>query len=348
MPSEPPWDVITSHEYLQRLLMKAPDRRFTGSSPDEFSAWRGGFIAWLRRLLYAEGGGAGSPGVPEFVVSGQEEWHGCKRTELRFRNPAFDLVVPATVLEPPPAKHNGAGILCQHGHGAFGRLPVIGAQESPEMAKDLARYRYDFGCRMAQAGYVVIAIDLLNFGSRAMPKAGGRDTCDMVGLWLGVLGLNAVGLQVSDIRHAISILAQWDGVDAERIGMCGLSQGGRMTMYTTALDERIKVAVPSGSGNTCQDRIGLGSGLCGVQTVPGLMPHADHPDVFASIAPRPMQLQWGSADGLIIQEQAEAGIEQIGRCYAAAGCPDYFQVDRFQGGHVFHMESALAWFAKWL
>ena len=109
MPSSLHRGVITSHEYLQRLLRTPPDRRFAGSSPEEFGAWRDEFLTWLRGLLYPDGNGADAPGVPEFEVSGEEEWHGCKRTELRFHNPVFDMVVPATVLEPPSGTRNGAG-----------------------------------------------------------------------------------------------------------------------------------------------------------------------------------------------------------------------------------------------
>lgn len=341
-------NVLTSHEYLQRLLRTPPDRRFAGSSAEEFHAWQGEFVPWLRRLLYPGGAGDVTPPTPAFTVVEEREWHGGKRTELRFRNPVFDHVVPATVLEPPPGRRNGAGVVCQHGHGRFGRLPVIGERSSPAMVEETERHRYDFGLRIAQAGYTVIAIDLLNFGSRAMPGSSGRDTCDMVGLWLGVLGLNAVAIQVSDIRHAISLLLAWNGVDGGRIGMCGLSQGGRMTMYATAVDDRIRVSIPSGSANTCHDRIGLAAGLCGMQTVPGLMPHADHPDIFAAIAPRPMQIQWGSDDPLIIAEHADPAIAHIARCYAAAGCPDRFEVDRFTGGHVFDIDPALAWLGRWL
>jgi hypothetical protein len=121
-----------------------------------------------------------------------------------------------------------------------------------------------------------------------------------------------------------------------------------MTMFTSAVDERIRVAVVSGAHNTFRDRVGLQAGLCGAQIVPGIMPGADTPDILGSLAPRPLQVQWGQSDSLIIREPAEAGIAQIERCYEAAGHPQRFVVDTFEGGHAFHFEPALSWFNRWL
>ena len=229
-------------------------------------------------------------------------------------------------------------------------MPVIGDRSKPEIAEELDRFQYDFGLRFALEGYTIIAADLFGFGERTESRRarGGRDQCDMLGLFMLLFGRNLVVQQVSDIQGAISILADWPGVDAGRIGMAGLSQGGRMTMFTTALDERIQVAVVSGSHNTFRDRVDLQAGLCGAQIVPKIMPHADTPDLLASIAPRPLQLQWGLADPLIIRGPAEEGIAQIERCYHEADSDERFMVDKFDGGHAFDFGPALTWFDKWL
>jgi dienelactone hydrolase len=339
---------LTSYEYLQRLVNQDITRRFKGTGADAFMGWKKDFGNWLLGLF--EGYGYRPGAEPENVaVLSESQWHGLKRTELTFTS-LDDLIVPATVLEPPIGKNKGAGIVCQHGHGDWGRLPIIGDRSTPEIAAELDRFQYDFGLNLALEGYTTIAIDLFGFGSRVESRRShqGRDHCDMLGLFMALFGRNFVVQQVSDIQRAIGILADWPGVDAGRIGMAGLSQGGRMTMFTTALDERIKVAVVSGSHNTFKDRVGLQAGLCGAQVVPGIMPGADTPDILASIAPRPLQLQWGLQDSLIIWEPAKAGIAQIERCYHEAGHDDRFTVTKFDGGHMFDFQPALAWFDKWL
>ncbi|HUT73770.1 MAG TPA: acetylxylan esterase [Armatimonadota bacterium] len=348
MTSDAAGRVLKAHEYLLTLVRAKPDRRFAGGDREAFERWRQEFRGWLCGLLAPTGCSAGVPAAPEVKALSEERWPGCLRTELKFRNADTGLVVPATVLQPRGGRGNGAGVVCQHGHGDFARLAVIGDRRTQELVREIEQHQYDYGLGLAQAGYTIIAIDLLNFGSRAMESLPCRDRCDVVGLWLSLFGLSLAAVQISDIRHAISVLAAWDGIAPERIGMCGLSQGGRMTMFTAAVDERIKVAVAAGSCNTLRDRIARLEGLCGAQVVAGLLPHADTPEVFASVAPRPLQLQWGSRDPLIVEGPAQAGIAHIQSCYAAAGHADHFQVHRFDGGHEFALEPALEWLQRWL
>lgn len=78
-------------------------------------------------------------------------------------------------------------------------------------------------------------------------------------------------------------------------------------------------------------------GMCGAQTVPGLLPHADHPDVFAPIADRPLRIQWGLLDALMDLDATRAGLAHIHRSYEPAGRPERFEVDQFRGGHPFDL-----------
>ena len=340
--------ILGAQDYVCSLTEKPSKLRFDGATLVEFTEWKASCLERLGKLMAAGGLRRATPAVPDFEVMSKQAWHGLTRTELVFRNPDFDLVVPATVLTPTTTRANGAGVLCQHGHGSFGRLPVIGERDTPEKAEELERYDYDFGLQLALAGYTIIAIDLINFGSRGVPREAERDACDILGLWTSLFGLNMVSLMVSDIRHALSVLATWRGVDPERVGMTGLSLGSCLTMFASALDTRIRVAVASGSSNTYRDRIRARKGICGIQTLPGLLPDMDTPDVFAAVAPRPLQVQRGLSDPLLDQDAAAAGIDHIAGCYDAAGVPDRFMDHVFDGGHVYRNAAAIDWFDRWL
>ena len=337
-------------ECLRALTGKPPRKRFAGASQEEFRAWRENFTPWLAGVFAAyEGRPFDAEAAPDVKTSAPQDWHGeCRRIEVRFEEAEYGLTIPATILEPPAAKRSGAGLICQHGHGPFGRLAVIGDRSSPEKVKEIAHYQYDFGLGLAQAGYVVLAMDLFNFGERRAEVPRPRESCDMVGLFLSAFGRNSVALQTREIRGAITVLSRWPGVDPGRLGMCGLSQGGRMTMFVSALDERIRAVVSSGAANTFRDRVALLKGLCGAQIVPGLALQADTPDIFASIAPRPLQLQWGSRDPVMDAAAGEAAIAHIQRCYAAAGARERLSVHRFEGGHVFELDAARRHFDRWL
>jgi dienelactone hydrolase len=243
--------------------------------------------------------------------------------------------------------------VCQHGHGNHGRLAVIGDGGDTDRAREIRDLRYDYGLALAQSGYHVAAIDLFGFGSRTEPRAPfarrtGRDPCDLAALFLSIAGMSSVALQVNEIRRAVTLLQETEGVAAERIGMAGLSLGGRMAMYAGAVDPRLKVLVASGACNTFRDRVAMMSGACGAQILPGLFPRADTPELFAAMAPRPLQIQWGIRDPLIVAEYAEAGIDRIERAYRAAQAEDRLSVHRFDGGHEFEHAPAVAWFDRWL
>lgn len=339
---------VDAKAYLERLCGSAIKRRFNGCGKAEFESWKSGFSGWLRELFARNGLAPGNPEPPLSKVIAETRLGDLRRIDLRFYNPEFQTVVPATVLEPAKSIHNGAAILCQHGHGNFGRLSVVGDNSNPKITEEIHRYNYDYGLRLAESGYTVVAIDLMRFGERALPDTCARPDCDAVSLSLQLFGVNLLALNISDIRHALSLISSWPGVDAGRVGMCGLSYGGRLTMFTTALDERIKAAVSSGASNTYADRVQVNIGPCGCQNLPGLLPEADTPDIFASVAPRPLQVQYGLSDPLIVKAPAEEGFAHIERCYKEAGAPGGFNVDRFRGGHVFHLQPAFEWFNKWL
>ncbi len=344
--------IQTSREYLRRLASSPVSGRFSGSGAAEFNEWKQQFI---RRLsgLFAVYDGTSNYIVPELHIVRETGWHECKRIDLRYKNPEYNLNVPAVVLEPPPNKNNGAGIVCQHGHGEWGRLSVIGDRSNAETAREIDHYKYDYGLYFAHNGYTIIAIDLLGFGERTEPRSSlqsstHRDPCDALGLFMLQYGRDLQVQQISDMRFAISILASWKGVDPERIGMAGLIHGGRTTMYATALDERIKVSVPSGICNTFADRTATWAGLCGAQIIPGIMPRADTPDIFASIAPRPLKFQVGSNDPLMVSEATENCIEHVQHCFLAGGAEERVSVDWFDGVHQFRHEPAGQWFDRWL
>ncbi len=57
-----------------------------------------------------------------------------------------------------------AAILCWHGHGPFGKDPVMGNDGSPDVRRSIALHKYDYGHQMAKAGFVTFAIDWMGCG----------------------------------------------------------------------------------------------------------------------------------------------------------------------------------------
>ncbi len=108
------------------------------------------------------------------------------------------------------------GIVCIHGYSGMKHVYLLPVPE-----------------RLAEKGYVALAIDHRGFGKSE-----------------GIKARNQPMEQVRDIRHAMTFMQQQPQVDPERIGLYGTSFGGATVTYTAAVDQRAKCVVSTvGIGN---------------------------------------------------------------------------------------------------
>jgi len=162
-----------------------------------------------------------------------------------------------------------------------------------------------------------------------------------------LLGKILVGLRVWDAMRSIDYLMSRPEVDSSRIGCMGLSSGGTHTMFTAALDERIRVAVISGAFGTFKDTL-LEAEECPCQYVPHLLRVADLPDIVSLIAPRPLLIEQGADDPHATLEVVRGAFGRVRRAYQVAGSEERVALDNFPGGHRFDGGQALPWLDDWL
>lgn len=114
--------------------------------------------------------------------------------------------------------------------------------------------------------------------------------------WLS-LGYTPAAVEIWNAMRALDYLASRVEVDSERIGVTGVSGGGVMTWYLTALDERVKAAAPSCSTYTIgsQAALDLIGSQCDCTFYPNIY-RLDFPTVGALIAPRPLLITSGKKD----------------------------------------------------
>jgi dienelactone hydrolase len=209
-----------------------------------------------------------------------------------------------------------------------------------------------FCINMARLGIVVFVFDTFGQGERGIST---RDHRRVEAL---LVGLSQQGLAAYESQCALAVLLSRPEVDPDRIGMTGASGGGYNTWITTALDDRIQVAVPVVGTSEFLEQIQVTRALDWYRAVehchfvPGLIRYANNHEFVALAAPRPLLIVSASQD----ESFPVAGVRRIAAyardLYAAYSLPAhtaYFEDS--SEGHGYQQrkrEAAYGWFLKWL
>jgi len=131
-------------------------------------------------------------------------------------------------------------------------------------------------------------------------------------------------------------------VDATRVAMIGLSYGGFYTLYTTALDKRIKVAIAS-----CSFRDKEPTGAARTERPAGRPNDLSSAELVKLIAPRPLQVQNGINDKGYPIDDVRRAVEKSRVYYTGAHAGD-FDFQAFEGVHEFRGDVAWPFLRKYL
>jgi hypothetical protein len=240
--------------------------------------------------------------------------------------------------------------VCSHGHGPFGKDSVAGIRTTPEREANILGSNYDFALQLALEGFVTLAPDLRGFGERRDPSdhIPNRDLCNVNFIKGALFGVYPLTLNIFDIKRCIDYLETMDEVAGDRIGMMGLSQGGTMTCFTTAVEPRIKACDIIGYVNPFADFAVRRGNFCGSQIVPGIYKYFDTFDVAGLIAPRPCLLEMGERDDCFFFDCLQRGYEGTKQIYEAAGAGELLWTDVHPGGHAYSGVKAPEFFKTYL
>lgn len=146
------------------------------------------------------------------------------------------------------------------------------------------------------------------------------------------------------MMRVLDYIATRDDADSSRIGMMGISGGGTTTLFTSALDDRVRVVVVSGYLNTFKDSI-LSVDHCKDNYIPGILKFGEMYDIAALIAPRPLLVEGGTKDPI---EATKYAYEQVRRAYALLGAEERLEADFFEGRHEIGGWKCYDFIASWL
>ncbi len=316
---------------IRRVATTTPPYRFRGTTQAEWEAWR----AELRERLWDLLGVGDRPRQPygpaelkaevEERISVDGLWR-----ELIWLNTGEDLRVPVYLFLPAEANGPQPAVVVFPGHGTIAQ--TAGLEKSYQRAN---------GLELARAGFVTLTMELRGFGRLG---AMGHLQIDAAAR---LVGRTWYGMLVQDGMHAIDYLLTRPEVDPARIGATGIGAGGALTMYTTALDDRVQAAlINSYLGKyvvTCLDEE-----HCPCNDIPGILRYAEMGDVAALIAPRPVMFVSGRRDPST-NRAARGSFAIVRQVYRILGVPRRAKlIEPEEMGHYFDNQLAAGWFNRWL
>jgi len=251
-----------------------------------------------------------------------------------------NLYVPTTALSPFP------GIISPCGHY--------------ELARMAPQFQLAY-LSLVESGFVVLAYDPIGQGERRQfwnpqtfkNEIGGPVTWEhsLPGQLLLLFGENLTQYRIWDGMRAIDYLLTRPEVDQQRIGCAGQSGGGTLTLFISALDERVRCAVVVEGGTAAawpmvlrpETRIEIGD--TEQELFPSAVYGVDRPDLHIAIAPRPL---------LVLIEKYSPDFnraaDEIRSRYQRLGIPEKFATEEADDPHAWTLKLRQAttdWFCHW-
>lgn len=233
--------------------------------------------------------------------------------------------IPAYFARPQNVTGKMPVVLFNHSHGgnySLGKTELI--QSSDYLQKP------SYATQLTSMGFGVLCIDMLGFGERR-GKAESEIFKEL--LWKGQV---MWGRMIYDNIRALDFLSTREDVDSSRIATLGMSMGGLMAWWLSALDERIKVCIDIAAqvdaetlmANRGLDHHGFYS------YVPSLLKYFRTSDIQRLIAPRHHLSVVGNDDKLTPYEGLGIIDEDLKAVYEKIGVPERWKMVRYECGHI--------------
>ena len=203
----------------------------------------------------------------------------------------------------------------------------------------------DFMLQCIEEGFSCVCIDQRCFGERGGTP---NPDCYVASMTALLSGRTLLGGRVWDIMKLIDIIESdfSDKVDTDKIYCMGNSGGGTATFYATALDKRIKGAIPSCAFATFSGSIGA-MYHCACNYVPNIANYFDMAEIAGLIAPRPLVIVSGKEDNIFPLATAEHEFKRLSEIYYKnSSAPENCVHVKGGAGHRFYKDPSWKEFKK--
>ncbi len=326
-------------EHSYRLVKETvPSMRWGKNEP--IGEWQAKARAKLCDLI-------GLPEIEKFAVKPEIEIEydrhadnlNCR--EIRFRMKTEENVtIPCHLCIPDNAAKPLPVVIALQGHSK-GMHISLSRPKFPGDEVSCSSGDRDFVRRAVKEGVCAVALEQRCFGENGGDSETSKPDCGQTAMNAILIGRTLIGERVWDVMRMIDILTEnfKDVIDTEKILCLGNSGGGTATIYATAIDERIKIGVPSCAISTYAESI-VAIHHCLCNYVPNIAKYFDMGDLCALVAPRALIVVSGIADEIFPIESAKECVCVGREAYRAYGIEDHIVHVIGNEGHRFYADPA--------
>ncbi|MHC4583803.1 MAG: alpha/beta hydrolase family protein [Planctomycetota bacterium] len=273
------------------------------------------------------------------VVTGKSEHDEFTVENIHFQSrPGLyvtaNLYIPKNIEKPAPA------ILYVCGHGPTKKNNISYGNK--------VSYQHH-GAWFARHGYICLTLDSLQMGEIEAIHHG-TYRYDM--WWWNSRGYTSAGVEAWNCIRALDYLQTRKEVDKDRIGVTGRSGGGAYSWWISALDDRIKVAVPVAGITDLQNHVvdGCVEGHCDCMYIVNTY-RWNYPLVAALVAPRPLLISNSDKDTIFPLDGVVRLHKQVREIYRLYGADKNLGLQITEGPHKDTQElriHSFVWFNRFL
>lgn len=252
------------------------------------------------------------------------------QSEKGYRVPCH-LLLPIGIENPPV-------IVCMQGH-SMGMHVSLARPKFPCDKEDIETGDRDYCIRAVKEGFAAVALEMRNFGEVSFKNY--KPQCYESAVTNMLMGRTTTGERVWDFSRLIDVLENHfaDKVDLDNICCMGNSGGGTATAYIAALEDRIKLAMPSCAMCTYKDSIGA-MYHCACNYVPNIATIFDMGDLIAMAHPKYYIQVNGITDNIFPIEGAKKVFSDGKKAYENNGDAEKCAHVIGHEGHRFYADNA--------
>jgi len=341
-------DTFNYQKHIEALYKSASRQfAFSAKSFDEFKEWK---ISFRPRLLEALGISRMQANLSYYQptakqVSSEDLGDYIREKWYLMVEPTVPL--PFWLLLPRNKSKYLPLVLTPHGHNHPDLYVGIAHNEHEE--KSIVQGERDIAVQAVKEGYIVIAPTARAFGETKFESEynrGKASSCRTELVHNLLVGRTPIGERVWDISRLIDWALTHLNVDEKRVAITGNSGGGTTSLFASACDERITVAVPSCYFCTFKDSIGT-IHHCECNYIPGILELGEMFDIAGLIAPRPFCAIAGKDDPIFPLHGVRYAFDKLKHIYEVAGVPERCELFVGEGGHRYYKQGAWPFIRKW-